>query len=249
MPDEAVMRKVRSLLELAEDAGTEHEATNARERAEALMIKHAIDEAILAEAGPEAREEVTSREITLTSPYADEKSLLLTEIAEVNRVRTVSPTRPFHGKLPATLVGYPSDLDRVEVLFTSLLLQASREVMQVRPGEPSWIEAKLFGRESLTTYRRSWMLGFSETVGQRLRRIHGEQQAQAEARNTTGHGTELVLADRQAAVDDAFAHLFPNSGTRWVGSSGTGHGAGADAGRYADLGQTRIRSDRRALPR
>lgn len=249
MTDDSMMRKVRALLELAENAGTEAEALSARERAETLMCKFAIDSAMLAETEPGRREEVTTREVSIAAPYADEKSLLLTEVAGVHRVRAVSPTRLVRGRLPATMVGHPSDLDRVEVLFTSLLLQASREVMAARPPEAEPLEAFLFGTESVTAYRRSWMVGFSETVGQRLRRIHAEQTAQAEAQNTTGRGTELVLADRQAAVDEAFAECFPGIGTHWVGSGGSGHHAGAEAGRRADIDQTRLDGPRRALSR
>ena len=45
-----------------------------------------------------------------------------------------------------------ADLERVELLYTSLLLQATRELIHVRPDE--W-------GESTAAYRRSWLAGFA----------------------------------------------------------------------------------------
>ena len=82
--------------------------------------------------------------------------------------------------------GFTSDLERVELLYTSLLLQATRDLVYVRPD--SW-------GESTAAYRRSWLAGYASAVYARL--LRAEQRASAEQPTTgTGTSTELVLRDR-----------------------------------------------------
>lgn len=242
MPDERLLDKARNLLSLAENAGTDAEAETAREKAEALMLRHSIDSALLAEATqPADREHITTRHIVIEAPYASQKDCILAAVVDVNQVRAVRLTHRSGGGIRCALVGYPSDLQRVEMLFTSLLIQASRHVMRARP---AW------RGENTSSYRASWILGFAQTVATRLERLHGQQKQDVEATEATGRGTELVLADRKHTVDAAFADLFPHTTRgRKARSTGMGHGAGAQAGARADLGQTRLAGGRRALPR
>ena len=142
-----------------------------------------------------------------------------------------------------TVMGFDSDLRRVELVFTSLLLQATRSLVHQRP--PSW------SGESTAAYRRSWLLGFSAIVHRRL--VAAEQDAvrQHDAQAASGGSSAaLVLADRRSLVDRAFdeehGHLRKARPRRL---SGTGYDAGAEAGRRADVGHTRLSQSARALGR
>jgi hypothetical protein len=67
----------------------------------------------------------------------------------------------------------------------------------------------------------------------------------ADATDGTGRRTELVLADRSAQVDRAYAAAFPALGRgRRPALSGSGFGAGAAAGEQADLGAPSVRRPR-----
>lgn len=244
-----MMEKVRSLLALAENAGTEAEAERARERAEALMMKFSIDEAMLGDKG-EVKEEIDKREIKLDAPYAKEKSLLLGTVAHYNSVRVIVHTRGrgYGRGAFCTIIGFPSDMERVEVLFTSLLLQASRDVMKQEPPQRYSWDGSPRRREDTATYRSSWMLGFNTGVSERMERIRRHTQQQVDAENTGGRGTELVLRDRKTQVDDAVTELYPKLKNMSVSSSGSGRSRGYEAGQKADLGQTRFAGSRTQLP-
>ncbi len=143
------------------------------------------------------------------------------------------------------MFGFESDRERVEVLYTSLLLQATTQVARQRP---AWSD------ESVAAYRRSWLHGFAAEVHRRLdaaeRRAAGERSEDAGSRAGAGEpSVELVLADREEQVDRAFAETFPQiPRARAASLSGSGLRAGVAAGRRADLGTPgrRRRPDRRA---
>jgi hypothetical protein len=109
--------------------------------------------------------------------------------------------------------------------------------------------AGVFRTEDTAAYRRSWLLGFAGEVRGRLQRLHQQQQTHAEAEQTGTRGTELILADRQAAVNATVASMFPNLRGARNSSTGTGGRAGREAGARADLGQPRVTGGRRAPTR
>ena len=130
------------------------------------------------------------------------------------------------------MLGFASDRARVELLYTSLLLQASTQLARQRP---AW------EGESVAAYRRSWLHGFAVRVHQRL--VEAEARAAESAAaaraspSATGPSVALVLADRSARVDRAYAEEFPQIGrARRAQLSGSGYAAGAHAGARADLG-------------
>jgi hypothetical protein len=136
------------------------------------------------------------------------------------------------------LFGMSSDLERVDVLYTSLLVQAAHGLAVVRPHD-------VF--ESVAAYRRSWMIGFAYSIQQRLVSAEAAARANAESGSAAGSpraaasSVSLVLADRAALVDQALADAYPrlrNAARRVL--SGSGSAAGAAAGKRADLGAKRV---------
>jgi hypothetical protein len=130
----------------------------------------------------------------------------------------------------ATLVGAADDLDLVELLVTSLLLQASRAMAAA---------AQVGGaRVRSTAYRRGFLHSFAQRIGERL--SGAREQATAEATATHGAALVPVLAERERAVDTAVNDLFPRLRQR----SGpvvdpAGWHAGRQAADSADLGPGR----------
>jgi hypothetical protein len=237
---------VRKLLAKAERAATAEEAETYTAKAVELMARHGIDAALLAAAEPD-RDGIGSLRIAMQDPYSAGKARLLGWTAAALGCRWVLHGA-WNGKVAAvTVFGHASDRERVELLYTSLQLQATSQLVRVRPPWPG---------ESVAAYRRSWLEGFAEQVHRRLRAAEQRAATSAATRAATtaapgapGRGVALVLADRRERVDRAFTAAFPRLATaRRSLLSGSGRAAGALAGQRADLGGSSVRGARgRAL--
>jgi hypothetical protein len=228
----AVLERVRKLLAKAEDPGcTPDEAAALNDKAAELIAKYGVDRALLAAASPEA-DPVGDRVISVDPPYALDKAGLLGAVAFALRCRSVR-RKQWEGAGYAYamhLFGCASDLERTELLYTSLLVQASYGLAAAQV--PRW--------EPLATFRRSWLAGFTEAVGRRLREAERRATAAADATGT-GPSMDLVLADRSDRVVARVVEAYPRlRGAPRRRLAGTGAGDGYAAGQRADLGGTRL---------
>lgn len=238
-----ILEKVRKLLALAEDpAATPHEAEACTAKATQLMADYGIDRALLATRDP-GRDPVRDREVVIDAPYVDDKVDLLTTVATNLRCASVRRTTRDAGRRRRSvhLFGHASDLARTELLFTSLLLQSATALANT----PVPVH------EHKAAFRRSWLRGFRQAVGARLREAESRAQTGAEDRfRASGTSTSLVLADRTAAVVSAMNAAYPNLSTaRPRVLSGSGSRAGWAAGQHADLGGRRVGGGPLPLPR
>lgn len=240
-PTDRKLEQIRNLLALAENAATAAEAANAREKAEAAIAAYGVTDAMLA-AKEGTDDHITSRIIDVPAPYAKAKVSLLGQVCDRNTVKVVVlTTGNSYGKgVQVCMVGYSRDLDRAELLFTSLSVQATRDVLNETP-------AGLRGKER-TAWRNSWLIGFINTVSQRLARLNQQARQDADTANPGGTGAELVIRDRKTDVDAHTAELYPNT-RRMSGLSSGGRGGarGREAGHRADLGQNKLGKHRAAL--
>ena len=229
---EGVLTKVRALLAKAESTNFEHEADALTAKAQELMSRHAIDEAV-AWGGTVGQKEVPSaRRLPVDDPYAAAKSALLAVVATANGVRAV-----WHESFALmTLVGFEADLESVDLLFTSLVMQASKSVLakgQIRDGR---------GRSRTRSFRQSFYVAFAQRIHERLE--WAAHQAREGAEQDLGRSLLPVLAGRRQEVDDAAERMFPHL-SRVKRSSVTnpdGWRAGRVAAELATLGpvQTRL---------
>ena len=228
--DHHVLAKVRKLLALAEDpAATSYEAETYTAKAAQLIADYGIDQALLAAAVP-GSDPVGDRVLDLDAPYAADKAELLSTIAEHLRCRAVVRTRHTQaGKQRSMhLFGHASDLERAELLYTSLLLQSATGL--ARTPVPPY--------EHKAAFRRSWLAGFRMAIGRRL--AEAETRAESEAASrfaAAGRSSSLVLADRSAQVEATMHAAYPGLTTARPRSlSGSGAADGWAAGQRADLG-------------
>jgi hypothetical protein len=230
MSEASRLNKIRKLLALAEDpAATPAEAEAFTEKAMILMARHGIDAALLAEDQPTGR--VVNRRLVMTSPYSRDKATLASAISLASRCRAVLLTtdRGF----VVQVFGLESDVRGVDMLFTSLLVQAAHEMGRT-PVPPE---------EHAAAFRRSWWAGFTIAIHARLDRIRREAEERAEAARPGG-GAEpegpsvaLVLAHRSDEIDDEVARVHPNvRQARGRRLSGGGRAAGYKSGQQVDLG-------------
>lgn len=243
MAEDQKLEVIRKLLAKAERAATVQEATAYNAKAAEMMARHGVDTALLAATGAK-QDWITERRIAMTDPYSTEKSQLASWVGSALGCKGVRHPGARRGTVEGiTLFGYESDLQRAEMLFTSLLLQATRQVVTQRP--PYWSD------ESTTAFRRTWLVGFAREVHRRLASAeHAAAERHESAAPSQGPSVALVLADRRTAVETAFEQQF--SGLRKARPrrlSGSGFASGADAGRRADLGGGRLAGSRWQLDR
>ena len=188
MTADPLLERVRKLLAKAEDpACTPAEAEAFTAKATELIAKYGVDQALLAVSAPDP---VGDRILTVDPPYARDKAALLAAVALAMRCRVVHLDR--RGIDRSHLFGHAADLERVELLFTSLLVQAAHGLAA----------AHVPGGEHPAAFRRSWLVGFTEAIRARL--VRSERSAA-----TGTPGAELVLADRSAQVERRRDEVYP----------------------------------------
>jgi hypothetical protein len=211
--DQRMLGRIRALLAKAESTEFAEEAEALSARAQELMAKYSIDHALLA--AESGREETPGgRRIAVDNPYEAPKASLLQTVAQANRCRVVWSKEI--GLV--TVIGFPADLDAVELLFTSLLVQANTAMLRAGAKQDA------YGRSRTRAFRTSFLVSYAVRIGERLSAAagHAEQEAVAERRAATdaaggnGGGTDLVpfLAARHQAVDDAVDEMFGATLTR-----------------------------------
>ena len=120
-PSGTLLERVRKLLAKAEAEGvTPAEAEALTAKAAELMARYGIDRALLAAARPET-DRPANRIIDVPNPWAQVRAHLLAGLVTAMRCRCV--LLPAAGGKRVHVFGYASDLERAEMLYTSLLVQ------------------------------------------------------------------------------------------------------------------------------
>ncbi|MFF3006334.1 DUF2786 domain-containing protein [Kitasatospora sp. NPDC057940] len=233
-----MLAKVRAILAKAEDpAASPAESEAYFAKAAALMAKYGIEETMLA-AAKALPAKPTSRLIKIEGTYAKDRQQLLNHVAValgastvLTKVRDETTDKVVSA---VDIFAYESDLDRIELLYTSLMLQAFNGMRHVRP----------LPGESTTSYRKTWLSGFATAVYHRLKKA--EEDAQSSYEESTGTSTALVLADRKTLIEVERGRKYKKlRKTPKRKLTGSGWGAGSAAGQRADLGGNRLAETRR----
>jgi hypothetical protein len=185
--DQRVLDRVRALLAKAEATDFPAEAETYSAKAQELITRYRIEEVT----APDVDVTPFARRIGVDHPYESEKASLLDAVARANTCRTVwSPELGF-----STLFGFDADIDAVELLYTSLLVQANRAMTRDEPAK---------GKARVKAFRRSFLVAYAVRIGERLR--------QATEREFAGHADLLpVLRGRELRVHAAMDKAFPRT--------------------------------------
>ncbi|MGW0329853.1 DUF2786 domain-containing protein [Nocardia sp. NPDC003183] len=195
--DEKTLGRVRGLLAKAESTSFAEEAETLSAKAQELMTKYAIDRALLdtQRTDPDLP---AARRIWLETPYTDAKALLIDMVTRANRCRAIFVADWGF----VTIVGDDPDLDAVEILSTSLLVQATRTMIDNATTEES----------RSRHYRKAYLTAYATRVGERL-----AEAARATIADSPDPTHLLpVLATHRQRVDKAFATYFPTARTRGI---------------------------------
>ncbi len=228
--DQKVLAKVRALLAKAESTEFPDEAEALSAKAQELMSRYSLHHAVL-EHDRGQTPTACGRRMWMDAPYAGAKVLLVQAVATANRCRTVWRENPGF----ATVVGPETELDIVELLTTSLLLQANRAMLAAGR------HTTRSGTSRTRSFRQSFLVAYASRIGERL---HTADRSATEAAQAAEHkSTERVadqkllpvLAARSKVADEMMDRLFPGLVSRPVSVS---NAAGWTAGRAAaDLAQ------------
>ncbi|MEU9013847.1 DUF2786 domain-containing protein [Streptomyces sp. NPDC048479] len=187
-----MLTRIRALLAKAEATGYPEEAEALTAKAQELMARHSIDEAVLA-AQTHRADAPAARRIGVDAPYETAKAILLDAVASANRCRAVWNS----GFGFSTVVGFEADLEGVELLYTSLLVQGTAAMTRAEAGQ------RAGGRKRTKTFRQSFLMAYASRLGERL----------AAATNSVTAAEDLlpVLASRDVAVTDHADRMFPRT--------------------------------------
>ncbi|MFE1314447.1 DUF2786 domain-containing protein [Streptomyces sp. NPDC058755] len=215
-----MLTRIRALLAKAEATGYPEEAEALSAKAQELMARHSVDEALLAAAAP-APDAPGACRIGVEPPYEQAKAMLLDAVATANHCRAVW-NEPLGF---STVVGFEADLEAVELLHTSLLVQATHAMTKAEAAQ------RAGGRKRTKTFRQSFLAAYAHRVGDRLAAVAETQVTQ---------DLLPVLATREVAVTDRLERMFPETTTTRL--RGVTDAAGwTEGARAADEAQVRAR--------
>ncbi|MFD8198935.1 DUF2786 domain-containing protein [Streptomyces sp. NPDC059701] len=198
-PESRALARIRALLAKAEATGYPQEAEALSAKAQELMARHSVDEALLSAHAPSPDAPGACR-IGVERPYEQAKAVLLDAVADANHCRAVwSEALGF-----STVVGFETDLEAVELLYTSLLVQAETAMTKAEAAQ------RAGGRKRTKTFRQSFLAAYAHRAGTRLRAV-----AERTATESGAADADLlpVLASREVAVTDRLERMFPETTT------------------------------------
>ena len=236
-----LLDRVRKLLAKAEAEGvTVEEAQAFTAKAAELMAKYGIDRALLAATRPET-DKPDNRIVEIYNPWARVQAHLLCRLAAALRCQCI--LLPVSEGQRVHVFGYASDIERADVLYTSVLVQMWHGLVAAQ------VPAMAY---NVRAWRRSWLLGYTAAVIAKVRAAEERAERAATVAEPAGAGssrTALVLADRSMVIRQTVAQAYPLTRTARVTYTGSGYGDGYAQGKRADIGAGRVGHKRaRALP-
>jgi hypothetical protein len=251
---EDVADKVRKLLTQAEDpAATPEEAQTFTMKAQQLMSKYSIDQAMVMDTGKTGV--ITARGWEVPGPYANRKVSLVSAVARANECRAIY-TDLGGGRRHIEVVGYPTDVDWVETLSGSLDIQLAGALLTATRAKPPGVHGR--------TFAVGFVQGFIAEIATRLAKARQQAIAEADAAGAgadggTGAGAApgaqgpsaaLVLLDKGKRVEDEFKVRHPRVRTAYQSvrlQSWSGYGPGRAAGKRATMARGAVEGGRRRL--
>jgi hypothetical protein len=195
--DKRLLTRVRALLAKAESTNYPAEAETFTAGAQAMMARHSIDAAMLSAESGDAPDAPRGRRLGVDAPYETAKAMLVTVVAQANRCQAV-----WNKELGfSTVVGFSADLDAVDLLHTSLLVQAMSALVK------SGTRTHGDGQSRTRAFRSAFLTSYAQRIGERLSAAADEAVHEASAE--PGHAGLLpVLAARDQAIEEAVDEMF-----------------------------------------
>ncbi len=231
-PEHGLVAKVRKLLAMAERTSNPNEADAFSRKAAELIAANRIDPARLR---AEPKGDLAVHEVELgRGAYVRGRLSLLIAVAVPQGCKVVFEVRE-HGTV-AFVAGFRSDLEAVDLLYTSLHLQAAARMSAERRATAA----------ATQQFRRSFLFGYAKQIGDMLAAAADDVGQQA-------HPAQSVLpalrARERQVADFAKSEFGPvRAARRPTAPTAVGWNAGQQAAAHADLGRQQV-ATLRELPR
>jgi hypothetical protein len=231
--------RIKKLLERAEHPRTpQDEAESCYAKAQELMTKWAIEESMLHATQRKSTDQIIKKEVKLSrSGLFDAMVQMYAAVAAPNDVKVLVRSKQWKDLAGVVLIGYESDIAKVEMLYASIWIQCAREQNREIP---DILTGGARGR-----WRRSFRISYAYRIGDRLMEA---RRSTVEEEESSTPGTALVLRSRTEEVEEFFASI-PKGQARasrrsidWDGAS-----KGRSAADRADIGQPRVGGSRRSI--
>lgn len=231
----SLIARVRKLMDKAAATSNAHEADAFSRKAAELIARHRIDPASLAESD---LDELAIREVALgRGAYVRARLALLMAVAEAHDSRVVFAATPT-GTV-AYVAGRSSDLDLVEVMYTSLHAQAAARMSMEHRATAA----------ATQRHRRSFLFGYADRVAKSFDDARRNARAASPARGDADlAGRSPARLEQLDQVDRFVAERFGRvrAARSAAGAEVRGWAAGSEAAERADLGLKRV-AGRRSL--
>jgi hypothetical protein len=229
--------KIAKLLKKAESA-TPEEAQLLQEKVQELMEQHSIDAATLdakrRESGHEGEKIVTVMALSLDGSYRIPlRMLMFVVINTSDNVRGY--VMEYNSKRSDVyLVGYESDVKQLQLLLTSLEIQAAMAMRTWWISPKTVTRTRNFTASQKWNERRGFIVGYAAGVRTRIMRVKNAMKSEP--------GMELVLA-RKSRVDahvEATVGELKSTKTVVISSSYNANAKGYTAGLNSNTGDTNV---------
>lgn len=244
------LEKIRALLAKAEATHFPEEAKAFTAKAEELMLKWSIDEAMLNMARKGTTDDGTLDETAvwiMANEFRGPKIDLCNRLAIHHDAKIIiypQTYRTIDGKhkrmVKIGVIGFERDRRFVELVFTSLLLQSELEFLL--PDTQIKLQSEIDNSGQAISWRNSFMRGYNSAIAERLAAVKARMEE-----SVPFHGNSLALMklDRSAVVKARFEVLHPDARTTRGSTAGQGHinarQYGYRAGLKADIGSPKVR--------
>lgn len=246
------LEKIRALLAKAEATKFPEEAKLFAAKAQELMTKWSIDEAMLgASRGDDAAASIERSIIWLdANEYRAPKVQVLSAAAVANDCKLVIHSQTYrmvNGKhkrqFSVTIIGTEADRKFTEILYTSLMLQVEHELCRDEVIGQMQLECDQGGHR--IKWRNSFVMAYAMEVRRRL--LEAKQRIiDQEQKKYQGVNLAVVLVGKSAIVERRMNEFFPDLKKGSKSSAGRGMGSagqlGREAGARADLGSPKIKN-------
>ena len=238
---EKILTRIKKLLDLSHNAGSEEEAASAADRAQAMMAEYEIGEAELAlvSGGARSKEKIIDAKLEPERPRRGKRVTWRDALAHA--VARSYGCRSYWWGPDVYIYGRESAVQAVR--YTTAYLQ--REVDSL--AKAAWtqsVEAGIADAFEVRSWKNSFRVGCAAAISERLaQKVSDEKRARRAAVAAAG---SKIKADAMAIVEgdeDEVEQRYQKrmSGAKahrggGLGSSSEGYHAGAEAGRRASLG-------------
>lgn len=218
--EDEILHKVRSLLAKAESTTYEAESMACMEKAHHLMRTYSLDRAVVESHNMTfgRGQDITTVVIEVSPPYVKAKVMLVGAISRGNGCRPIKVKNSVH------VYGLSYDLRYVQIMYTSLLLQAINSLVDMPTP---------YG-ENTKAYRNAFLLGYAMEINRRLEEVNKVVESDNRA-------AVVLLRDMEADIKAVMREDFPHvSHVRYAYTSREGYGDGQREGNVADIGQQTV---------